>query len=149
LYAARFDFISITATKLGDTQFKLDFLSTKGQICNLNTLTLDTNDQVKTLTCKTPFGADATYSFKVKEYSTTACSYLNPDSTTSTQMASLWTWRFEVKAEIVSSIVFARSFPSPNLNKIMLDYELKEPTPGALTLLDSGTSAYIAVHGIS
>lgn len=149
LYSSRFDLISLTAVKLGDAQLKVDFLSTKGLICNVNTLTLDTNDQVKTLTCKTPFGIDASFNFKVREYSATACSYLNPDSTSSTTMASLWTWRLEVKAEITSSVIFARSFPSPNIFRMLVDYEVREPTPGALTLLDSGTNAYIALHGVN
>jgi len=64
-------------------------------------------------------------------------------------MANLWTWRLEVKADITSGMIYARSFPYPYLLKFTVDYEVREPTPGALTMIDSGSNAYIAINGIS
>ena len=54
-----------------------------------------------------------------------------------------------MKAEITSGMIFAKSFPSPNIIRLFVDYELREPTPGALTLQDVTTNAFVALHGLS
>lgn len=147
--SGQIDFLSFTAAQDGDSNLIITFLSTRGLSCNIDSLTLDTTSfQYKQVFCQTPNNLSGTFNFRLKEYPTSACSYLNTDSTTSTTISPMPTWKLEITGTLSSGYLFYKAFPTPNVLKTFIVYEFQNPSGSTLNLMEDNVN-YSAFNGLS